>query len=90
MKHVVAALVLTISVGILLERLPEPTVARVGIPFRVLQLQLREPDNSLLMPVAGVPVEASREYMACSTIRGTQACWPGYLRQARNSCDFRY
>jgi murein DD-endopeptidase MepM/ murein hydrolase activator NlpD len=57
MKHVVAALVLTISVGILLERLPEPTVARVGIPFRVLQLRLREPDNSLLMPVAGVPVK---------------------------------
>ena len=57
MKHVVTALVLTISIGILVEHLPKPTVAHMGVPFRLLQLQLRDPDKSLLMPVAGVPVK---------------------------------
>jgi peptidoglycan LD-endopeptidase LytH len=57
MKHVVSALVLIISIGILLERLPQPAVTRVGIPFRLLQMQLREPDKALVMPVAGVPVK---------------------------------
>jgi murein DD-endopeptidase MepM/ murein hydrolase activator NlpD len=57
MKHLVAAIVLMISIGILLERMPEATVSRAGVPFRLLQLQLQEPDKSLVMPVTGVPVK---------------------------------
>jgi peptidoglycan LD-endopeptidase LytH len=57
MKQVVSALVLIISIGILLERLPQSPATQVTVPFRLLQLQFREPDKSLLMPVAGVPVK---------------------------------
>lgn len=52
MKHVVAALVLVISLGILLERIPQPPV------LRIVQMQFAQPDTELLMPVAGVPVRA--------------------------------
>jgi murein DD-endopeptidase MepM/ murein hydrolase activator NlpD len=57
MKQVVAALVLIISIGILLDRLPQLPATQVTAPFRLLQLQFREPDKVLLMPVAGVPVK---------------------------------
>lgn len=49
MKHIVAAIVLIVSIGILLERLPKPV--------RLVQMQFRQPDTTLLMPVAGVSVK---------------------------------
>ena len=56
-KQLVTAVVLIVSIGILLERMPEAPATRVGVPFRLLQLQFREPDTALLMPVHGVPVK---------------------------------
>jgi peptidoglycan LD-endopeptidase LytH len=50
MKSVVWTLVLFISIGILLERLSTS-------PVRLVQMQFREPDTALLMPVSGVPVK---------------------------------
>ena len=50
MKQIVTAIVLVISIGILLERMPTPPVGRM------VRMQFAEPDTALLMPVAGVPV----------------------------------
>jgi murein DD-endopeptidase MepM/ murein hydrolase activator NlpD len=57
MKQVVAALVFVITMGILLENLPTDSLIRPTVGYRLFQLQLREPDSELLMPVEGVPVK---------------------------------
>ena len=55
MKHVVTAVVVVILVGILLDQLPERR-DQFSMPFRLLRLQMQQPDEELLMPVEGVPV----------------------------------
>jgi murein DD-endopeptidase MepM/ murein hydrolase activator NlpD len=57
MKQVVAALVFVITMGIVLENLPTDSLIRPTVGYRLFQLQLREPDSELLMPVEGVPVK---------------------------------
>lgn len=57
MKHVVTAIVLVVLIGILLERLPQQPANQLAFPFRLLQMQMKEPDAELLMPVQGVPVK---------------------------------
>jgi murein DD-endopeptidase MepM/ murein hydrolase activator NlpD len=57
MRQVVFALVLMISIGIFLDRLPEAQTEQATFPIRLLQMHFREPDSALLMPVSGVPVK---------------------------------
>jgi murein DD-endopeptidase MepM/ murein hydrolase activator NlpD len=40
-----------------LENLPTDSLIRPTVGYRLFQLQLREPDSELLMPVEGVPVK---------------------------------
>jgi murein DD-endopeptidase MepM/ murein hydrolase activator NlpD len=50
-------LVFVITAGILLENLPTASIIHPTVGYRLFQMQLREPDSELLMPVEGVPVK---------------------------------
>ena len=56
MKHVVAIFVFMIVAGLVLERLPDRQSDPFFMPWRLLRLQMQEPDTELLMPVQGVSV----------------------------------
>ena len=57
MKQVIAALVFVITMGIVVENLPTASIFRPTVGYRLFQMQLREPDSELLMPVEGVLVK---------------------------------
>ena len=57
MKQIVTAVVFVIIMGIVLENLPTASIIRPTVGYRLFQMQLREPDSELLMPVEGVPVK---------------------------------
>jgi peptidoglycan LD-endopeptidase LytH len=56
MKHLIAIFVLVIVTGIVLDQLPERQADQFAMPWRLLRLQMQEPDTELLMPVQNASV----------------------------------